>query len=128
MSRYDWMEEAACAQIDPDLWHANLGNSYGTAARICRDCPVQRECADHAARLEGDASKRDRHGLWAGQSPRKRVTASERQTRNTRHETILRLAKRPGMDAQQIADTVGCDVRTVWRVTKKRRDQMGQAA
>lgn len=129
MSRYDWMEDARCAQIDPDLWHAEgSGSTYSDALQICRRCPVQRQCADHSTRLEGDASKRDRHGLWAGASPRERLTRSEHQTRETSHEVILRLVDRGGMDAQQIADHVGVDVRTVWRVTKKHREQMGEAA
>lgn len=128
MSRYDWMEDARCAQIDPDLWHAELGASYTQAARVCRRCPVQRQCADHATRLEGDASKRDRHGLWAGQAPREREAHAERQNRNETHEAILRLTARGGMDAYQIAEAVGCDPRTVWRVTKTHREQMGEAA
>lgn len=128
MSRYDWMEDARCAQVDPDLWHVELGDRYTQAARICTHCPVKRQCADHAARVEGDTSKRERHGLWAGQSPRQRLAASERQNRNERHEAILRLAARGGMDAHQIAATVGCDVRTVWRVLAARREQLGEAA
>lgn len=129
MSRYDWMDDARCAQVDPNLWHADgSGNGYGDALQICRRCPVQRQCADFSASLEGEASKRDRHGLWAGQSPRERLTRSEHVTRETHHDVILRLTARGGLDAYQIAAHVGVDVRTVWRVTKRHREQMGEAA
>jgi WhiB family redox-sensing transcriptional regulator len=129
VSRYDWMEDARCAQVDPELWHSGqTGGGYAQAAQICQRCPVQRQCADHTARLEGDASKRDRHGLWAGQTPRARVASSTHVTRETKREAILRLTARGGMNAQQIADHVDVDVRTVWRVLRNHRDQMGEAA
>lgn len=129
MSRYDWMEDARCAQIDPDLWHPEgNGVRYDDAQRICRRCPVQRQCADHTNRLEGDGSKRDRHGLWAGQVPSQRVEGGGHRTRANNHEQILRLTARGGMDAYEIAEAVGVDVRTVWRVTKAHREQMGEAA
>jgi WhiB family redox-sensing transcriptional regulator len=123
VSRYDWMENARCAQVDPDLWHADTGGSYNDALEICRRCPVQRQCADHAARLEGGASKRERHGLWAAQAPRERLAQADRHTRENKHEAILRLAARGGLDAYQIAEHVGCDPRTVWRVTAQHRNQ-----
>lgn len=128
MSRYDWMEAARCAQVDPELWHQDGSATYRQATRICQRCPVQRQCADFAASVEGDGSKRDRHGMWAGQSPRERLTRSDHQTRRNNHEAILRLTARGGMSPQQIADHVGVDVRTVSRVTKRYRDQMRQAA
>jgi hypothetical protein len=130
VSRYDWMEDARCAQVDPELWHpeGSGGGAYNEALRICRRCPVQRQCADFSARIEGEASKRDRHGLWAGQPPRERLTRSEHVTRETHHDVILRLTARGGMQPDEIAAAAGVDVRTVFRVTKKHREQMGEAA
>jgi WhiB family redox-sensing transcriptional regulator len=128
VSRYDWMDSAACASSEPGLWHQDGSANYSKAARICRSCPVQRQCADFAAEVEGDGSKRGRHGLWAGESPRERLARSSHQTRETAHEAILRLTARGGLDPYRIAELVGVDVRTVWRVTKPYRDQMGEAA
>lgn len=129
MSRYDWMEHARCAQVDPDLWHGEgSGVTYRDALGICAACPVQRQCADYTSRLEGDASRRDRHGVWAGHTPSQRLNNSDRPTRESNHDVILRLAARGGMDARQIADHVGVDVRTVHRVTKALREQMREAA
>lgn len=129
MSRYDWMEDARCAQVDPDLWHPDgSGNRRKEALQICLSCPVQRQCADHTARLEGDVSKRDRHGMWAGQGPTERLAHSGHVTRESKHDAILRLEARGGMDAYEIAEFVGVDVRTVWRTLQKNREQMGKAA
>jgi WhiB family redox-sensing transcriptional regulator len=129
VSRYDWMEYARCAQVDPDLFHPDgSGSRSSEALEICRRCPVQRQCADHTARLEGDASKRDRHGMWAGQGPTERLARSGHITRESKREVILRLVDRGGMDAHEIAQHVGVDVRTVWRVTAANRKQMGKAA
>jgi hypothetical protein len=123
------MENAACAQVDPDLWHAEgSGAGYGYARRICQRCPVQPQCIAHTVRLEGDRSSRDRHGLWAGQGPKQRVDSSGHVTRETNHDVILRLTERGGLDAYEIAEHVGVDVRTVWRVVKHHREQMGEAA
>jgi WhiB family redox-sensing transcriptional regulator len=129
VSRYDWMEYARCAQVDPDLFHPDgSGSRSKEALEICRRCPVQRQCADHTARLEGDASKRDRHGMWAGQGPTERLERSGHITRETKHDVILRLAAQGHMDAYEIAKIAEVDVRTVWRVTAANRKQMGKAA
>lgn len=126
MSRYDWMADARCAQADPDLWHADSGANYTEAKRICRGCPVQRQCADHTARLDTDNA--GRHGMWAGQTHKQRETARAHAERQERHASIVRLLERGGMELQDIADHVGVDVRTVFRVQKAHREQMGKAA
>lgn len=72
MSRYDWMADARCAQIDPDLWTADRpGNTYGDARLVCGRCPVRPECDAHADTLAGQADI-SLHGMWAGLPPRKR--------------------------------------------------------
>jgi len=129
VSRYDWMDEALCAQTDPDLFHVDgSGSSYRTALQICAGCPVTQQCADFAQATEGGSSHSWRFGLWGGQLPRTRADNSGAPKRADTHEAILRLTARGGMDAYQIAEHVGVDVRTVWRVTKAQREQMGEAA
>lgn len=62
--RPEWTESALCAQIGAaasDPWYPEKGGDAGaTAKRICRRCPVIRECAQAA--LDG----RERYGVWAG--------------------------------------------------------------
>ncbi|WP_275462099.1 WhiB family transcriptional regulator [Streptomyces noursei] len=128
MSRYDWMDQALCAQTDPEAFHPEgSGHNYEDARAVCDACPVQRQCGEHADRIEGNTSHRDRHGMWAGRAPRARVprkaAASGGQAtvaRNSRNDLILRLASRGGMSTATIAAAAGCDERTVYRVTSGR--------
>jgi WhiB family redox-sensing transcriptional regulator len=126
MSRYDWMADAQCAQVDPGLWHADSGANYTQAKSICGSCPVQRQCADHTARLDTDNP--GRHGMWAGQTAKQREAKRAHAEREARHAAIVRLIERGGMDADQIATQVGCSSRTVWRIIADRRDQTEAAA
>ncbi|MFD9463515.1 WhiB family transcriptional regulator [Streptomyces sp. NPDC060027] len=129
MSRYDWMENAACTQADPDLFHSNgHGAPYRRAQAICNSCPVQPQCADFANTVEGGAGKRSRHGLWAGKAPRQREANANRLSRQATHELILRLHDRGGMKAKQIAEAADCDERTVYRVVKQNRTDAYQEA
>jgi hypothetical protein len=50
------------------------------ARRLCRACPVRRECLEYA--LEFPAS--DQHGVWAGLTPRQ--LAAEASRRGVRAE------------------------------------------
>lgn len=128
MSRYDWMADARCAQTDPDLWHQETGGNYTTAKRICRTCPVQRQCKEHTARLDADTAAGGKYGLWAAQTKSQRETSRVNAEREARRAAIVRLIERGGMNPQEIADHVGCDARTVFRVQKAHREQMGKAA
>lgn len=128
MSRYDWMGAARCAQADPGLFHQDLGANYTTAQRICASCPVRPQCEAHIERLDTDSDIRDRHGMWAARTRRQRNTSRVRTAREERRIEALRLIERGGMKPQEIADQVGIDVRTVWRVQKAHREQMEAAA
>ncbi|GAA4823849.1 WhiB family transcriptional regulator [Streptomyces ziwulingensis] len=131
MSRFDWMEDARCAQVDPELWHPDgSGVGYSDAKKICARCPVQQQCADFAQETEGDLAHSHRHGLWAGQLPRRRANQSNKPAGFyvKRRQQIIRLAAGGDMDSYQIAEHVGVDVRTVWRITRQHRQDMGKAA
>lgn len=122
MSRYDWMDDALCAQSDPSLFHQEGSGHYTVAKRICGACPVQPQCADHTARL--DATAPSRHGMWAGQTQKQREAARANAERQAQHTAIVRLLDRGGMTAEQIADHIGCSKRTVHRVQAARRQQV----
>ncbi|HEY9413884.1 MAG TPA: WhiB family transcriptional regulator [Pseudonocardia sp.] len=72
-----WVTQAACATIAPELRDVFYPEQRAegahaaicTAKRICRGCPVQRECLEFGDLI----SPRD--GLWGG------LTASERRSR-----------------------------------------------
>ena len=128
MSRYDWMGGALCAQTDPDLFHPDSGASYTAAQQICTACPVRPQCEAHTELLDAGSNIQDQHGMWAARTRRQRKTDRVRTGREERRIEALRLVERGGMTVQEIADQVGVDVRTVWRVQKAHREQMGEAA
>jgi WhiB family redox-sensing transcriptional regulator len=125
VSRYDWMADARCAQVDPDLWHQDgSGDNYAAAKRICQRCPVRPQCEAYTDRL--DADTHSRHGMWAARTKSQREAARARAGREARHAAILRLIERGGMETHEIAEHVGCSERTVWRALANHRDQTTQ--
>ena len=82
MSRYAWMSDAVCAEIDADLF-TDTPSGPGSRApkRICGDCPVQAECAAHELALR-EQDWGPLHGIWGGQSRRQRIAAHQ-PTRDT---------------------------------------------
>jgi WhiB family transcriptional regulator, redox-sensing transcriptional regulator len=76
-ARYAWMDQAVCAQTDPELWSSSVGGDTRVPKRICANCPVRPQCDAPAEQLhafEGLAV----HGVWGGRSRRQR-TAGRRQ-------------------------------------------------
>lgn len=63
----DWMQDALCAQTDPDMFFPELGDPAVDARTICGTCPVRDACLEYAIR-NGIT-----HGIWGGLSPRQRV-------------------------------------------------------
>ena len=57
-----WVERAACAGIDPEIWFATDRDSYerDQAIRICGTCDVRTEC------LKVARKRRERFGIWGG--------------------------------------------------------------
>lgn len=65
-----WMEDALCAQTDPDIFYPEKGGSTAPATSICEGCAVRAECLEYA--IANDI----RHGIWGGTSDndRKRIS------------------------------------------------------
>lgn len=61
-----WMDEAACAQTDPELFFPEKGASAKLAKKICAGCPVAAQCLEFALRND------DRFGVFGGLSERER--------------------------------------------------------
>ena len=70
-----WMEDALCAQTDPDIFYPEKGGSTAPATSVCNNCSVREQCLEYA--IVNDI----RHGIWGGTSDndRKRI-ARERRT------------------------------------------------
>ena len=61
----DWVDDALCAQTDPDSFFPEKGGSTREAKAVCTRCPVQTECLDYAL-------ANDERGIWGGLSERER--------------------------------------------------------
>jgi WhiB family redox-sensing transcriptional regulator len=62
----NWRAHALCAKVDPELFFAAGALEHKVAKRICRTCPVQKECLVFAMDTPMD------HGIWGGLTERER--------------------------------------------------------
>ena len=63
----DWKADAACQDLDVDLFFPDSESDSGPALSVCAVCPVREACLDFAIRNRQD------EGVWGGH------TASERK-------------------------------------------------
>jgi WhiB family redox-sensing transcriptional regulator len=62
----DWRAGALCADRDPNLWFSPGALEHKEAKRVCRQCPVRRDCLTYAMDMPVD------HGIWGGLTERER--------------------------------------------------------
>lgn len=62
----EWMDDALCAQADPDSFFPERGGSPRDAKKVCLSCPVIAECRAYAL------GRDERFGVWGGLSERER--------------------------------------------------------
>ena len=72
MSSLEWMSEALCAQVGTEVFFPERGGNPAPAISVCRRCPVQQECLEHALHLE-TTSPLEVTGIWGG------TTSAQRQ-------------------------------------------------
>ena len=75
--KYHWSQDALCkGKTDKMFPREHKDLSYiSEARRMCRQCPVRKECLDYA--LSFPAS--DQHGVWAGLTPRQLDAEAKRR-------------------------------------------------
>lgn len=61
-----WVQDAACAETDPEIFFPEKGGSTREAKRVCRGCSVTAECLAFALR------RNERYGIFGGKSERER--------------------------------------------------------
>lgn len=108
-----WRDEAACVDVDPDVFFPKVGQPLGLAREVCASCPVVAECLAYAV---------ENHivdGVWGGLTARERRGVSLRPVEvpsrlRDRHDHIERLM-RLRMSAKFIAADVGASAETLSR-------------
>ena len=75
MGNYDWMEEALCAQTDPDAFFPDKGgkSTAQAALQVCQSCTVKKQCETYS---EGEV-----RGVWAGMSAQQRLKSERKRRR-----------------------------------------------
>lgn len=71
--REPWMDDALCAQSDPEAFFPEKGGSTRDAKKVCAECTVREQCLAYA--LEHHIA----WGVWGGLSAKQR--ARLKQTR-----------------------------------------------
>jgi WhiB family redox-sensing transcriptional regulator len=69
-----WMDDAACADTDPNTWFPERGTTNKPMLAVCATCPVKTHCLEYAI------AHGEHHGIWGGTSERQRRRI--RQQRN----------------------------------------------
>lgn len=73
--RADWIEQANCRGVDPELFFPARGESVKKARAVCKGCVVRGKCLDYAL-VHGE-----KYGIWGGttEKERRRLRRSVRQ-------------------------------------------------
>ena len=95
-----WLEGAACAGAQVDIFFPVKGESYAEARSVCRRCPVLQECRAEIDRVEGRLRGPDAQGFYAGETPAER---RRRRSGATGSTPIERAARRGRTHADPVA-------------------------
>lgn len=57
----DWMGQALCAGVDPEVWFPPNKWEAKTAISFCQNCPVIKQCASYAT------ATGQQYGVWGGE-------------------------------------------------------------
>lgn len=71
-TRNEWVQDALCAQVDPDLFTLDQGGSTAAAKRICQACEVRQIC------LQEDLDNHEEFSVWGGLAPMERAALLRR--------------------------------------------------
>jgi len=112
----EWMAGGLCAEVDPELFYPEGGESNRDAKRICGGCEVRPECLAYAL------AHRERFGVWGGTTVRERrrmhrpvVKRGPGPRRPDKREGVVRQLAATLTDPE-IAVRLGCSARTVLRI------------
>lgn len=118
---YDWRDDAACREYDPELWFP-VGSGHAAqeqeeaAKHICGGCPVRPECLDWAI-ASGQSS-----GVWGGLSEYERAQQSGDRTgqyaRCIEAQDLIEQRIADGMKYRGIAEELGVGHHAVCRAVK----------
>lgn len=66
LGMFEWAHDAACKNMDGNVFFPERGVPAETAKAVCRGCPVRLQCLEYAL------TAKERFGIWGGMSERER--------------------------------------------------------
>lgn len=82
MEDADWIDEAVCLGVNPNLFYPERGESTREAKQVCASCPVQRECLEYAVQNV------EKFGIWGMMSERERRKVRKMRRERNERESI----------------------------------------
>lgn len=96
----DWLDEAACSvfELDTNLFfERQSGRVKAAVQQICRECPVRKQCLEHALTCEARSPRPPQYGIFGGLTPTER-----RELWQERRDIMKDLEKRTRELAEKI--------------------------
>lgn len=62
----DWQVNAACNDVEPEIFFPERGGSSKAARAVCNECSVRDQCLEYAL------NNKEQFGIWGGTSERER--------------------------------------------------------
>ena len=75
--RPDWMKQAACRGVDPEVFYPTTTSGVKRAVQYCTGCPVRVDCLLYAINIG------EEWGIWGGLTERDRRRVRRGRTRIT---------------------------------------------
>lgn len=91
----DWAVMGACVGYPTEWFYPEKGSSARQAMRLCFECPVRRQCLEHALGFAGRPYERD--GVWGGSAASQRPKLRKVSLDDAMDLTLAR-AQRLGLD------------------------------
>lgn len=116
-----WMDDAACLNVDPDMFFPDTDRHTTQIARakaVCASCPVRDACLEYALRtgvtdgVWGGMTTHERANLRLQRGMRARPVTVAAQARADRNDRV-RAMRRSGVRLRDIAARLGMNESTV---------------
>lgn len=76
----NWMDQAACAGLDVELFFDIRGKKAQLPLSICADCPVRIDCLNQILKIERNSPYRAKEVIWGvfgGTTPKDRYELAQ---------------------------------------------------
>ena len=98
----EWMADANCRGLDPNLFFSERGESTAPAKAVCRACDVQAECLAYAV------NNGETKGTWGGLSEMERRRVRRTSGLTVARKSVAKCGTLSGLDRHKRAGEPPC--------------------